>query len=52
MKKDAIYKKIKALVLKDKNLSPSYVQRKLGIGYTRAVEIIEYIKNEYRHQDD
>ncbi|SFZ98615.1 hypothetical protein MNB_SV-5-247 [hydrothermal vent metagenome] len=52
MKKDAIYKKAKALVLKDKNFSPSYVQRKLEIGYNRAVKIVEHIKNEQRHSDD
>jgi len=34
--KDKLYKKAKAIVLKDKNCSISYLQRNLEIGYNRA----------------
>ena len=47
--KDKLYKKAKAIFLKDKNCSISYLQRNLEIGYNRAKRakiIIELLEAE------
>ena len=44
--KDKLYKKAKAIFLKDKNCSISYLQRNLEIGYNRAKIIIELLEAE------
>ena len=40
------YKKAKAIVLKTKNDSISFLQRNLGIGYERARVLMQMIKDE------
>ena len=42
--KDKLYIQAKARVIKDKNCSISYIQRKLEIGYNRARIIIELLE--------
>ncbi len=41
-----LYDKAVAVVLRDKKVSTSYVQRRLGIGYNRAASIIEKMEKE------
>lgn len=41
-----IYQQALELVIRDKRASTSYVQRRLGIGYNRAANIIERMENE------
>ncbi|NBN80269.1 DNA translocase FtsK [Microvirga tunisiensis] len=41
-----LYDKAVAVVLRDKKVSTSYVQRRLGIGYNRAASLIERMEKE------
>jgi len=41
-----LYDQAVAIVLKDRKVSTSYVQRRLGIGYNRAATLIERMENE------
>ena len=41
-----LYDQAVAIVLRDKKVSTSYVQRRLGIGYNRAATLIERMENE------
>jgi DNA segregation ATPase FtsK/SpoIIIE, S-DNA-T family len=43
---DEIYDQAVAVVLKDRKVSTSYVQRRLGIGYNRAATLIERMEKE------
>jgi S-DNA-T family DNA segregation ATPase FtsK/SpoIIIE len=43
---DDLYDQAVALVLRDRKVSTSYVQRRLGIGYNRAATLIERMENE------
>jgi DNA segregation ATPase FtsK/SpoIIIE, S-DNA-T family len=43
---DELYDQAVAVVLKDRKVSTSYVQRRLGIGYNRAATLIERMENE------
>jgi S-DNA-T family DNA segregation ATPase FtsK/SpoIIIE len=43
---DELYDQAVALVLRDRKVSTSYVQRRLGIGYNRAATLIERMENE------
>ncbi len=43
---DELYDQAVAIVLKDRKVSTSYVQRRLGIGYNRAATLIERMENE------
>ncbi len=43
---DDLYDQAVALVLKDRKVSTSYVQRRLGIGYNRAATLIERMEKE------
>ncbi|MCQ2572139.1 MAG: hypothetical protein MJ165_04080 [Alphaproteobacteria bacterium] len=36
-----MYKKVKNLILKDKKPSISYIQRRLGIGYNKAANMMD-----------
>jgi len=38
---DALFSQAVAIIIKDKRVSTSYIQRKLQIGYNRAARIIE-----------
>ena len=42
--KDKLYIQAKDIVIRDKNCSTSYVQRKLEIGYNRAGVIMELLE--------
>ena len=42
--KDQLYIKAKSIVIRDKNCSTSYLQRKLEIGYNRAGVIMEQLE--------
>ncbi len=41
-----IYDQAVAVVLRDRKVSTSYIQRRLGIGYNRAASLIERMENE------
>jgi len=41
---DSLYDDAKHIVLRDKNCSISYIQRKLAIGYNRASDIVEQLE--------
>ncbi|MBA4207827.1 MAG: cell division protein FtsK, partial [Polymorphum sp.] len=41
-----LYDRAVAVVLRDKKVSTSYVQRRLGIGYNRAASLIERMEQE------
>ena len=41
---DALYEEAKAIVLKDKKASTSYLQRRLRIGYSRAARLIDILE--------
>jgi S-DNA-T family DNA segregation ATPase FtsK/SpoIIIE len=43
---DDLYDQAVAIVLRDRKVSTSYVQRRLGIGYNRAATLIERMENE------
>jgi S-DNA-T family DNA segregation ATPase FtsK/SpoIIIE len=43
---DELYDQAVAVVLKDRKVSTSYVQRRLGIGYNRAATLIERMEEE------
>ena len=43
---DELYDQAVAVVLKDRKVSTSYVQRRLGIGYNRAATLIERMEKE------
>ena len=43
---DELYDQAVAVVLKDRKVSTSYVQRRLGIGYNRAATLIERMERE------
>jgi DNA segregation ATPase FtsK/SpoIIIE, S-DNA-T family len=43
---DDLYDQAVAVVLRDRKVSTSYVQRRLGIGYNRAATLIERMENE------
>jgi S-DNA-T family DNA segregation ATPase FtsK/SpoIIIE len=42
--KDQLYIKAKSIVIRDKNCSTSYLQRKLEIGYNRAGVIMKQLE--------
>jgi len=42
--KDKLYIKAKSIVIRDKNCSTSYLQRKLEVGYNRAGVIMEQLE--------
>ena len=41
-----VYDQAVAVVLRDRKVSTSYIQRRLGIGYNRAASLIERMENE------
>ena len=41
-----LYDQAVAVVLKDRKVSTSYIQRRLGIGYNRAASLIERMEKE------
>ena len=43
---DDLYDQAVAVVLRDRKVSTSYIQRRLGIGYNRAATLIERMENE------
>jgi S-DNA-T family DNA segregation ATPase FtsK/SpoIIIE len=43
---DELYDQAVAVVLRDRKVSTSYVQRRLGIGYNRAATLIERMESE------
>jgi S-DNA-T family DNA segregation ATPase FtsK/SpoIIIE len=43
---DELYDKAVALVLRDRKVSTSYLQRRLGIGYNRAADLVERMERE------
>jgi S-DNA-T family DNA segregation ATPase FtsK/SpoIIIE len=43
---DALYDQAVAIVLKDRKVSTSYVQRKLAIGYNKAARLVEQMEDE------
>jgi DNA segregation ATPase FtsK/SpoIIIE, S-DNA-T family len=43
---DELYDQAVAVVLRDRKVSTSYIQRRLGIGYNRAATLIERMENE------
>ena len=43
---DALYDQAVAVVLRDKKVSTSYIQRRLQIGYNKAASLIERMENE------
>ena len=43
---EELYKKAKEIVLKEKNSSINYIQRKLKIGYNKADKIVEQLKSD------
>ena len=43
---DALYDTAVAVVLKDRKVSTSYIQRKLGIGYNKAAKLVEQMEEQ------
>jgi DNA segregation ATPase FtsK/SpoIIIE, S-DNA-T family len=43
---DALYDQAVAVVLRDRKVSTSYIQRKLGIGYNKAARLVEQMEEE------
>ncbi|MFZ5708936.1 MAG: DNA translocase FtsK 4TM domain-containing protein [Pseudomonadota bacterium] len=43
---DALYDQAVAVVLRDRKVSTSYIQRKLGIGYNKAARLVEQMEQE------
>ncbi len=43
---DQLYDQAVAVVLKDRKVSTSYIQRKLGIGYNKAARLVEQMEDE------
>ncbi len=43
---DALYDQAVAVVLKDRKVSTSYIQRKLGIGYNKAARLVEQMEEQ------
>jgi len=43
---DALYDSAVAVVLKDRKVSTSYIQRKLGIGYNKAARLVEQMEEQ------
>ncbi len=43
---DALYDQAVAIVLKDRKVSTSYIQRKLAIGYNKAARLVEQMEEE------
>ena len=43
---DDLYDKAVAVVLRDRKASTSYLQRRLGIGYNRAADLVERMERE------
>ena len=43
---DALYDQAVAIVLKDRKVSTSYIQRKLAIGYNKAARLVEQMEDE------
>lgn len=43
---DALYDQAVAIALKDRKVSTSYIQRKLGIGYNKAARLVEQMEDE------
>jgi S-DNA-T family DNA segregation ATPase FtsK/SpoIIIE len=43
---DALYDQAVAVVLRDRKVSTSYIQRKLGIGYQKAARLVERMEEE------
>ena len=43
---DALYDTAVAVVLKDRKVSTSYIQRKLGIGYNKAARLVEQMEEQ------
>ncbi|MBC7138744.1 MAG: DNA translocase FtsK 4TM domain-containing protein [Defluviimonas sp.] len=43
---DALYDSAVAVVLKDRKISTSYIQRKLGIGYNKAARLVEQMEEQ------
>ena len=43
---DELYDQAVQVVLRDKKVSTSYVQRRLGVGYNKAATLIERMENE------
>ncbi len=41
---DALYDQAVAVVLKDRKVSTSYIQRKLGLGYNKAAKLVEQME--------
>jgi DNA segregation ATPase FtsK/SpoIIIE, S-DNA-T family len=43
---DALYDSAVQVVLRDRKVSTSYIQRKLGIGYNKAARLVEQMEDE------
>ena len=43
---DALYDQAVQVVLRDRKVSTSYIQRKLGIGYNKAARLVEQMEEE------
>ncbi len=43
---DALYDQAVAVVLRDRKVSTSYIQRKLGIGYNKAAKLVEQMEEQ------
>ena len=43
---DDIYEEAKAVVIKERKASTSYLQRKLGVGYARAANLIDMLEEQ------
>ncbi|MGL4311948.1 MAG: DNA translocase FtsK [Paracoccaceae bacterium] len=43
---DALYDQAVAVVLKDRKVSTSYIQRKLGVGYNKAAKLVEQMEEQ------
>jgi S-DNA-T family DNA segregation ATPase FtsK/SpoIIIE len=43
---DALYDTAVQVVLKDRKVSTSYIQRKLGIGYNKAARLVEQMEEQ------
>ncbi len=43
---DALYDQAVQVVLRDRKVSTSYIQRKLGIGYNKAARLVEQMEQE------
>jgi len=46
MREDTLLKKAKEVVLKYRKVSPTFLQRKLHIGYSRSAMIIDILEEE------